>query len=139
MADRLAVPREPRRPVGHEPLALLLTDRQADVGARVAAVLALAALRREERDHVIARRDRRNALADPLDDAGSLVAEHSGRVSGRIGSRGGVQVGVTDPAGDEPDEHLARARPGEVELLHLERRAEPLEHGGADLHRPILR
>ena len=42
---------------------------------------------------------------------------------------------MADAARDEPDEHLARLRLGEVELLHLERRAEPLQHRGADLHR----
>jgi hypothetical protein len=139
MADRLAVPREPRRSVGQEPLVLLLPDREAEVGARVAAVLAVAALRREERDDVIARRDRLDALADPLHHARALVPEHRRRVSGRVGSRSRVEVGVADTAGDEPDERLTRSRLGEVELLHLERRAELLEHGGADLHRPILR
>ena len=54
VADRLAVAREPRRAVGQVALVLLLADRQAEVRARVEAVDALAALRREERDDVVA-------------------------------------------------------------------------------------
>ena len=98
------------------------------------AVDALAALRREERDDVVALGERGDALADALDDARALVAEHRRRVAGRVGARGRVEIGVADAARDEPDEHLAGPRLGEVELLHLERRAELLEHGGADLH-----
>ena len=72
------------------------------------AVHALAALRREERDDVIAGRDRGDALADALDHARALVAEHGRRVAGRVGAGGGVEVGVADAAGDEANEHLAR-------------------------------
>ena len=73
-----------------------------------------------------------------LDDAGALVTEHARRVARRIGARGGVEVGVADTARDEPDEHLARPRLGELDLLHHERPAELLEHRGADLHAAIL-
>ena len=54
MADRLAVAREPRRPVREVAEVLLLADREAEVRPIAAAVDALAALRREERDDVIA-------------------------------------------------------------------------------------
>jgi hypothetical protein len=40
-------------------------------------VLALAALGREERDHVVADRDVAHALADALHDPGALVAEYA--------------------------------------------------------------
>ena len=69
-----------------------------------------------------------------LDDAGALVPEHGRRVAGRVGARRRVEVGVADAAGDEADEHLARARLGELDLLHDERLAELLEYRGADLH-----
>ena len=58
-----------------------------------------------------------------------------GAVAGRVGAGRGVEIGVADAARDEPDEHLARLGLGELDLLHLERRAELLQHGGADLHR----
>ena len=54
VADRLAVPEEARRAVGKEALVLLVTNRQTEVRARAAAVDALAALGREERDDVVA-------------------------------------------------------------------------------------
>ena len=96
---------------------------------------ALAALRGEERDDVVAGRDRGNALSDALDDSGALVPEHAGRVPARIRSRRRVQVRVADAAGDEPDERLPGLRLGEVELLDDERLPELLEHGRPDLHR----
>ena len=45
---------------------------------------------------------------------------------------------MADTARDEADEHLARLRLGEVELLNLERLPEPLEYGGVNLHGTIL-
>ena len=39
------------------------------------------------------------------------------------------------PHADEPNERLAGLRLGELDLLHGERLAEFLEHGGADTHR----
>ena len=135
MAHRLAVAREARRPVGEVAEPLLVADRDAAVRPPAAAVDALAALRREERDDVVAGRDERDARADALDDTRALVAEHARHVSGRVGARGRVQVGVTDAARREPDEHLALLRLREVELLDDERLSELLEHGGADLHR----
>src|SRR5205823_3660621 len=110
VADRLAVAGKARRAVGEEALPLPLADREAEVRPLVAAVQALAALRREERDDVIARLDGGDALADALDDARALVPEHRRRVARRVGPGGGVEVGVADAARDEPDERLALVR-----------------------------
>ena len=41
---------------------------------------------------------------------------------------------MADAAGDEPDQDLAGARLGELDLLHGERLAELLEYRGAHLH-----
>jgi len=68
MTDRLAVAREPRRPVRQVTLILLLADRKTEIGAVITTVLALAALRREERDDVLARFDVRDGFADTFDD-----------------------------------------------------------------------
>ena len=129
MADRLAVrAREARGAVGQVALALLLADREADVRLRAQAVLALAALRREQRHDVVADREVAHALADRLDDARALVAEHRRRVARRVDARGGVHVRVADAAGDEAHEHLALPRLRELELLHHERLSELLQH-----------
>jgi hypothetical protein len=138
VTDRLAVPREPCRSVRQVALVLLLADRETQVGAVVAAVNAFAALRREERDDVVARRDVAYALADPFDDAGALVAEHRRRVAGRIGARRRVQVCVADAAGGKANEHLAHLRLSQIELLHLEGRTELLEDCRANLHAAIV-
>ena len=102
------------------------------------AVHALAALRREQRHHVVADRDVGDALADRLDDAGALVAEHGRRVAGRVGAGGRVHVGVADAAGDEPDQHLARLGLREVDLLDRQRRPELLEYRSPHSHGATL-
>ena len=89
---------------------------------------------REERDHVIARGDERDAVADALDDTGTFVAEHAGRVARRVGTGGRVEVGVTDATGCEADEDLTRLRLGEIDLLDDERAAELLEDCCSDFH-----
>ena len=86
VADPLVATREPRGPVGQVPLALLLADRQAEVGSLVAAVDAFAALRREQGHDMVADREVLDALADRLDDPGALVSE-DGRRSSRKGRR----------------------------------------------------
>ena len=124
MKWRIGSPSRLRRvvPSGRWPRFCSVADRHAQVGARATAVHALAALRREQRHHVVADREVVDAFAELLDHARALVAEHGGRVAGRIGARRRVHVGVTDAAGHEPHEHLARLRLREVDLLHRERR-----------------
>ena len=89
---------------------------------------------REERDHAIAGAHAGDSLADVLDDAGALVAEHARRIARRIGAARGVEVGVADAAGLDAHEHLARLGACELDVLDDERLAELLEHRGADLH-----
>ncbi len=84
MADLVTVATEPGGAVGQVALALLLADRHAEVGAIVDAVDALAALRAEEGDDVIADLEVANPGAHRLDDAGSLVSENRGGVAGRV-------------------------------------------------------
>jgi hypothetical protein len=95
---------------------------------------ALAALRREQRHDVVAGGDARHALADLLDHAGPLVPQHGGRVAGRVGPAGRVEVGVTHAAGGQPHEHLATPGPVELDVLDDERLGELLQNGGANPH-----
>ena len=67
-------------------LVLLFADGEAEIGAVVAAVLAFAALRREERHDMIARRDIGHAVAHALDDARAFVPEHGRPVARGIGA-----------------------------------------------------
>jgi uncharacterized protein (DUF1015 family) len=138
MPDRLASSGEAGRAVGQEALILLFTDREAEVRARITAVNALAALWREERHHVVAGTERLHVPAHPFHDARSLVAEHRRRVARGIGPGRGVEIGVADPAGDEPDEDFACLRLREVDFLHRERSVELLENRCPDAHAPII-
>ena len=88
---------------------------------------------------MVPRLQRRDTVADPLDDTRALVPEHGRRVARRVGARRRVEVGVADAAGDEPDEHLARLRLGEGDLLDDERRPELLQHCGPNLHADTLK
>jgi 2-haloacid dehalogenase len=62
------------------------------------------------------------------------MAEHGRHVAGRVGTRRCEEIRVADAARLEPDEHFAGARFCKLDLLHLERAAELLEHGCAHLH-----
>ncbi len=134
MPNGLAVAGEASRPVGEKALVLLLADGEAEVGARVEAVNAFAALRREERDDVVTGHDAGHPAADVLDNAGPLVPEHGRRVAGGVSAGSGEEVGVADAAGNEANEHLAVPRLGEIELLNLERGTELLQDCCARLH-----
>ena len=138
MPNRHTVAREPRCAVRQEALILLLADREAEIRPVIAAVLALTALGREERDDVIAGLDILYVLADALHHSRALVAEHGGGVAGGIGARGRVEIRVAHAAGDQSNEYLAGLGFRELDLLHLEQCAELLEDGCADLHRMIL-
>src|SRR5581483_10785536 len=139
VAYRFAGTREPRRPVRQITQILLLADRETEVRTRVTAMDALAALRREERHHVVAGGNRDDAVADRFHDSGAFVTQHGRRIAGGIGTRRRVEIRVADTARDEADEDLAWLRLRQVDLLNLERAAELLEHSGTDVHGAILR
>ena len=138
MPDRLAVAGEPRGAVGQVALVLLLADRDAEVRLRAAAVHALAALGREQRHDAVAGATERHALADRLDRAAALVAEHRRRVARRVGAGRRVEVGVADAAGEQAHEHLAGTGPGELDVLHGQGRPELLEDRSTNSHRRSL-
>ena len=72
---------------------------------------------RDGRQHdVVADRDERHALADLLDDARALVAEHRRRRP-RDGAVEHRDVGVAEPRRDEPHQDLARPRVAHGQLV----------------------
>ena len=126
--------RQARRAVRQVALVLLLADRQAEVGPRAEAMHALAALRREQGDDVVAGRDRHHALADRSTTPAPSCPRTVGAYPDGSTPGGGVHVGVAHAAGDEPDQHLASPGIGQLELADDERAAELLQYGGANLH-----
>jgi hypothetical protein len=119
-------------------LVLLLPNRQAEVGTRVDTMDALPALGREEGDDVVAHRQRGDAPADRLDNAGALVAEHGRRIAGRVGAGGGVEVRMTDAASVQANQHLPAPRLRQLDLLHRQRLTELFQHSCTHLHRAKL-
>ena len=69
------------------------------------------AAERRIHDHGISGRDRRHAVADGLDPARVLVAEHERqRHAGRLHEPvDGMEVGRAHPGAADPDEHVLRA------------------------------
>ncbi len=118
--QRLAVEREPAAAVRHQPLALGGANGLAQVGLGVQAVFALAAFGRVERDHMIAGRHRGHPRADLDHHARALVAEDGGKQPLGIVARQGEGIRVADAAGLDLDEHLARARPLEVDVTDFQ-------------------
>ena len=85
---------------------------EAVPGAATAAGPALAADRTPVEDDVVAGRYVGDAVADGLDDAGSLMAEQVGEVVADP-ALAVVQVGVADAAGLDLHDGLARPRVGD--------------------------
>jgi hypothetical protein len=96
---------------------------------------ALAALRREERDDVVARLQRGDARSDRLDHSCALVPEHARRIPARVGTGRRVEVGMADAAGDDPNERLALLRLLQLDVLDDERLPELLQDCCADVQR----
>src|SRR4051794_1869839 len=114
MEDRLALVAEARGAVGHHTLALRCADRGAQVGLLAQATFALPALRRVERDHMIARLDRDHARADLAHNAGTLMAEDRRKDSFAVKTIQRVGVGVADSGRLDLDQNLTGLRPFEV-------------------------
>ena len=103
---------------------------------RVQAVLALAALGRVERDHVVARLDRLHARPDLDHDARALVAEDRREQALGVGAGERVRVGVADAGRLDLDQHLAGLRPLELDGLDRERLPGLVRHRRAYVHLP---
>src|SRR5216683_7817016 len=90
---------------------------------------AISAENRETRDHMVARLDIADRLADFLDDSRRLVAEHRG---GRMGvvAVDEMKVAVAYAAGNGPQQHLAILRPVDIDIFDSERLLWPMKHGG---------
>ena len=126
MQQRLAVDREAARAVGHQALALRRADLLAEVGLSRQAELALPALGRVERDHVVAARAASSRPAPTsTHDAGAFVAEDRREEALRVVAREREPVGVADAGRLHLDQHLAGARPFEVDGLDRQRLRRP--------------
>ena len=76
-----------------------------------------------------------DAVADRLDDARTLVAEHTRGREGQVAVAGDV-VGVTDAARGDADDRLAGSRLVQLDLLDLEVGVELRQDRGRDAHQP---
>ena len=86
-------------------------------------------------DDVIADPHRGDVLADRLDDAGALVAQHEGPIEREAAvAVDDVQIAVADAGGNGADQHLAAPRLVDVDLLDRQRLVHLAEDGGCHLH-----
>ena len=132
--DPVLAERKPAGAVGHHALALGLANRLAQIGLAGGAVLALTALRRIQRDHVVALAKRRHARPHVDDDAGTLVAQNRREQAFRICAGQGERVGVADAGRLDLDQHFAGPRSVEIDGLDAERHTRLPGYGGLRLH-----
>ena len=108
-----------------------VADRLAQRPPARAAGRAASARWNEGQDHVVARGEAGHLGADRLDDPGALVAEHHRPAAGAELAVGEAHVGMADPGGDDPHEHLAGARRIERHRLGGDRPARLTQDAGA--------
>src|SRR5262245_16455188 len=101
VVHHLAADRLPAGPVWHHALALRRTDRGAEVRLARRAGLALAALRRVERDDVVALLERPDARAHVHDDARAFVAKDDGKEAFRVRAGARELIRVADAGGPD--------------------------------------
>ena len=124
MQDRCAIQhREPAGAIGHEALPLGRADLLAEVGFRVEAVFALAALGRVERNDVIARLQAGHTRAHLEHDTRALMPQN--RRKRPLGIRPGQReiIRVAQARRLDLNQNLARLRTLEVHLHDLHRLA----------------
>ena len=136
LVQHLALPGEPPRGTGQQlHLGVLAEIRMAGHALR-----ALAAEHRQAGDHVIAWLDVGDVLADRLDHAGRLVAQHAWRGE-RIQALDEMQVGVTQAGVGGAHQHLAALQRRVLHVLDGERLVRLVEDSGlhGSLHRVAQR
>src|SRR5471030_970602 len=130
MQQRLAVEREARSAIRHQPLALRDADLLAVIGLAREAKLAFAAFGRVQRNHVVAYFQRRHAGTDFLDNAAALVAKDHRKQSLRIGAGQGERIGVAYPGRDDAHEYFTDLGSSDIDLLDRKRLASFPGDGG---------
>ena len=131
-ADVGAAGVEPGRAVGHDPFQDGLAH-VAQVLPPGRAVAAGAAVGDEAAHHVVTGLDLGDAGADLLDDAGALVAADDREPRDQV-AVDQVQVGMAEPGGDVPDQHLAVLGRVQVEFHDFERLVRVVQYGCPGLH-----
>jgi hypothetical protein len=82
---------------------------------------------------VVAHRETRDARADFLDDAGSLVAQDHRDLHVRPGAIGGVEAAMTDTARNHANQDFAVARIGKLDVFDAQWFALLVQYRGAHL------
>ncbi len=101
----------------------------AQHGASGGAVVAGAAEHGQAGHHMIARLDVGDIGADLLDHAGGFVPQHRGQRM-RIKPLHEMQVGVAEPGDTGADQHLARSRLLQADVLDDQRGMRSVQNGG---------
>jgi hypothetical protein len=117
----LAAQREAAGAVRHQALALRRADRGAQVRLAAEAGLALPAFRRVQRNHMIARLQRRDALTHFPHDARALVSEDRREQPFGVLAIERVGVRVAHARSHDLHQHFPGSRTGQIHLMDLER------------------
>ena len=135
MMDRRAIEHgETGGAVRQQARALRGADFLAQVGFRVKAVFALAALWRVKRDNVIAHFKAGHTLAHFNHDARALMAEDRREDALRIIARTGELIRVAQAGRLDFDQDLSRARAFQIDLHNFKRFSSGNGNGGFSAH-----
>src|SRR6202521_1086593 len=132
--DHLLAHREAAGAVRHDALALGGADGGAQVGLARQARLALPALGRVERNHVITLAERADAGPHVHDDARALVPENHRKQTLRIGAGTGEFVRVAHAARADLHQHFAGLRAVQIHGHHFQRPSGGVRNGSLGFH-----
>src|SRR5262249_7063772 len=115
-------------------LTLRRTNRRAEIGLAGQTRLALPALGRVERNHMIAFFDRRHPRPHIHDDARPFVSEDDREQAFRIPARARELIRMTDAARFDLDEHFTGARSVQIHGDDFKRLARRVSYGSTSFH-----
>ena len=121
MVDRFALVAKPARAIRHQALALRRADRGTEIGLAGKTAFALAAFRRVERDHMIARLHAGHARADFAYNACALMAEHAREDALTVQPVQRVGIGMADAGRHDLDQDFPGLRAFQIQFDNFQR------------------
>ncbi len=134
MKQFFAVERKTAAAIGHHALPLRHADRLAQIGFFGNAVFTLAALRHVQWNHVITPLQRGHTRPHVNHDARAFVPQNCREQALRVRARQRELVGMANPGGLDFHQHLARARPRQIDIRYHQRRASLVRNRSFDFH-----
>ncbi len=121
MQHRLALIGKAAGAIRHQALALGFPDRLAEIGFRIKAIIAFAALGRVERNHMIADGERGDALAHFHNNARAFMSQNDRKETLGIITGQSERIRVANARRLHLDQHFTRPRTLQLNSLNFKR------------------